>query len=85
MKFNIYSLRCVLFKYKPLLENKLDFEKHLSYLDNGIAILKDVEINSLEELIDLFSEFEDQTGYDVGEIVMNLKTKEITILDSYIE
>lgn len=94
MKVSIRSLAGDLKRYKSLLEKKMDYEKHLNLasvwvhpqtkVEHRIYELKDVEINSLEELFAIFDEFREDFGYG-GHITIDVKKNIVYVLDSYIE
>jgi hypothetical protein len=89
MKFDIYSLNGNLKVYRDLFNKKIDFDKHFKerLIDGKFVaqFLEDVEIDSLEDFLDLFSEFEAGYGEHFGHITVNVVQKEINILDHWIE
>jgi hypothetical protein len=95
MKVSIQSLKCDLLQYKRLLERKVDWDKHLNVAftwDNPITKevmqnyeLRDVEVNSAEELFNLFSEFDEGMGPRSGHITIDVAGNIVYILDTWIE
>jgi hypothetical protein len=99
MKISISSMRGSIKNYQDLLSKKLDFDKHYKVLrdemiqyeymskpfHNFADCLEDVEVNSIEELFDLFSEFDGGMGPDYGHVTVDVKENWVQILDSWIE
>lgn len=98
MKLKIRSLAGSIEKYEDLLNNKLDWDKHYhvhysGIRDNGYGVstkvewdeLKDVEVDSLEHLFDIFEEFKEGMGEGFGHITVDVKEGIIYVLDSWVE
>jgi hypothetical protein len=89
MKFGIYSLRGQIKAYREILNTKINFDEHYKkeLIDGKYVMeyLENVEIESLEDFLDLFSEFEPIFGEAFGHVTVNVEKREINILDSYIE
>lgn len=77
-----------LHEYRDALISKaIDYDKHLNtpYPDNpSFQELKDVEIKSLEELFDIFKDFEG-FSYPDCQIAIDVKNKIINIFDTWVE
>jgi hypothetical protein len=101
MKFNIYSLRGDISKYKDLLYAELG-DVYYTHLVEGEAVivnpfdsskniveptgyLENVEISSLEDFLEIFSKFERVMGDSYGHITVDVVNREVNILDSWIE
>jgi type II secretory pathway component HofQ len=101
VKISIRSMRDNTLKsYKELLEKKVDFDKHYTLYNSYESVnyynqedktmvylyeLKDVEVNTIEELFDIFSEFEAGMGEGYGHITIDVKNNIVYILDHWIE
>lgn len=86
--------------YKELLAKKVDFDKHYTLYNSYEWVnyynkedkkmiysyeLRDVEVNSIEDLFDIFSEFEEGMGEGYGHITVDVKNNIVYILDHWIE
>jgi hypothetical protein len=93
MKVTIRSLGGAFIRdYKEMLEKKLDYKAHYNvymskWLNNQeykLDELKDVEINSIEELYKIFNEFEG-FSYPDCQIAIDVKSNIVYIFDTWVE
>ncbi|PFK99845.1 hypothetical protein COJ01_17410 [Priestia megaterium] len=88
MKIEIRSLAGELEPYMEYLRGKIaNMDSHLaemSYENKKWFILKDVEIDSLQDLADIFKDMDEPMGY-AGHITFDAKNGVVYILDSWIE
>jgi hypothetical protein len=92
MKFSIRALDGNIRRYKELLEKKFDYEKHYNVyqtvwmMNVEIALdeLKDVEIETVEELFNAFKEFEGYS-YDDCQIAIDVNANIVYIFNRYVE
>jgi hypothetical protein len=92
MKVTIRALDGRVSQYKELLEKKFDYEKHYNVYDTywmmntqyKLDELKDVEINTVEELFNAFKDFEGYS-YDNCQIAIDISQNIVYIFNRYVE
>uniref|UniRef100_A0AB39C7G7 Uncharacterized protein n=1 Tax=Bacillus phage KoopaTroopa TaxID=3234046 RepID=A0AB39C7G7_9CAUD len=99
MKISIASLGGSIKDYEELLKDKVDFEKHYVVIRDEMIYnawgegkhkhcfadeLKDVEVESLEELFAIFEGFRDWSGF-AGQLTVDVTNNIVYVLDTWIE
>lgn len=88
MKVNIQSLEGKLEQYLDYLRDKVEnMDSYLverSYEDRKWLVLEGVEIESLQDLADIFKDMDEPMGY-AGHITFDAKEGIVYILDTWIE
>lgn len=92
MKFSIRALDGNIEQYKELLEKVFDYEKHynvwssrwMMHREYKFDELKDVEIETVEELFNAFKDFEG-FSYDDCQIAIDVNRNIVYIFNRYVE
>ena len=100
MLISIRSLAGSVEKYKDLFSKKLDYDKHYNIVREGIIPnpynpegpgqkfivdeLKEVEVETLTDLFDIFEGFREGMGYG-GHFTVDIEENIVYVLDSWIE